>query len=99
MKKKEKTLPLNLDQGIRKEVKILFINGVETFESCQGGKGHSFTEPTVRFSGNLAAGWKALQIALDHALPVYKLHRTWSIIDGEPTGPTWEMTFFRRKAL
>jgi hypothetical protein len=92
-------LPRNLDTGIRREVEILFSNGVETFESCEGGKGHSFPEPTIRFHGNSAAGWKALQVAFDHALPVSALRREWCIIDGEPTGPTWAMTFFRRKAL
>ena len=91
-------LPNTLDPGIRREVEILFSNGVETFESCEGGEGHPLSEPTVRFFGNAAAGWKALQVALDHALPVDELRRVWVITDCVPTGPTWAMTFFRRKA-
>jgi len=96
---KDYKLPDTLDPGIKREVEILFSNGVETFESCQGGKGHSFPEPTIRFFGNHAAGWKALQVALDYALPVFALRREWRMTNGEPTGPTWSMTFFRRRAL
>jgi len=87
-----------LDPGIKREVMILASNGVETYESCEGGPGHSYPEPTVRFHGNAGAGWKALQVALNHDLPVFALRRTWSIDDCVPTGPTWEMVFFRRKA-
>jgi hypothetical protein len=86
-----------LDQGIKREVEILSSNGVETYESCEGGKGHSYPDPAVRFHGNPSAGWKALQVALDHALPVHELRRVWTIRDSEPTGPTWEMVFIRRK--
>ena len=34
MKGNEKTLPTNLDRGIRREVEILFSNGIKTFESA-----------------------------------------------------------------
>jgi hypothetical protein len=45
-----------IDPGIRREVKILWENGIETFESCEGGRGHSFPEPTVRFHGGQSEG-------------------------------------------
>ena len=35
----------------------------------------------------------ALAVAAENALQVQALRRTWPIIDGEPTGPWWEMTF------
>jgi hypothetical protein len=35
-----------LDEGIREIVITLATNGVETFESCQGGPEHCFPEPT-----------------------------------------------------
>lgn len=38
-----------LDDGIREIVIVLVKNGVETFESCEGGPGHAFPEATVRF--------------------------------------------------
>jgi hypothetical protein len=82
-----------LDPGIKHYVEVLAANGVETFESCQGGEGHCMPEPTVRFHGAKPDGFRALAIALEHGLPVLDLRRYWPIIDGEPTGPYWEMTF------
>jgi len=83
----------DLDPGIRKAVQILVDNGVETFESCEGGPGHCFPEPTIRFHGALGAGWHALSVCLDYGLPVLALRREWSVIRNEPTGPKWEIVF------
>jgi hypothetical protein len=82
-----------LDSGIRDAVRILAEAGIETFESCQGGDGHAYPEPTVRFYGERDAGWKALAVAQTVRLGVSELRRVWPILDGEPTGPWWEMTF------
>jgi hypothetical protein len=82
-----------LDPLIAPMVRVLMSNGVETFESCQGGDGHCYPEPTVRFFGGQAAGFRALSIALEHGLRVSALRRIWPVIDREPTGPWWEMTF------
>jgi hypothetical protein len=86
-----------LDLGIKYYVETLRASGVETFESCEGGEGHSMPEPTVRFHGQRGEGFRALAIALEHALPVLDLRRYWAIIDGEPTGPYWELTFRQRR--
>lgn len=86
-------LPRDLDPGVKRYVEILIGGGIETFESCQGGKGHSYPEPTVRFHGDRSEGFKALAIAQQHAFPVSALRRTWPIVDGEPTGPWWELAF------
>jgi hypothetical protein len=40
-----------LDTAIERAVRILREGGIETFESCQGGKGHSYAEPAIRFHG------------------------------------------------
>lgn len=88
-----------LDPGIRRYVDVLRAGGVETFESCQGGAGHAFTEPTVRFHGNQAAGFRALAVAMDHDLPVATLRRAYPIEDGWPVGPWWELTFSRVEEL
>ena len=69
--------------------------GVETFESCQGGPGHAFLEPTIRFHGGHTEGIRALAVAMEAELPVDALRRVWTVIDGEPTGPCWELTFAR----
>jgi hypothetical protein len=45
------------------------------FESCQGGKGHAYSEPTVRFYGERSEEFKALAITLQYALPVEALRR------------------------
>ena len=82
-----------LDPGIRDAVEALAAGGIETFESCQGGHGHAFAEPTVRFHGDVAEGYKALAVAIRAGLPVIDLRRVWPVIDGEPTGPWWELTF------
>lgn len=81
-----------LDKGIEKAVIVLQAGGVETFESCQGGEGHAYPEPTVRFHGDRAEGLRALSVALRADLPVAALRRVWPVDDGEPTGPWWELT-------
>jgi hypothetical protein len=86
-------LDLALDEGIAKAVMILRRGGIETYESCEGGPGHAFTEPTVRFSGNAWEGHKAFAIAMEHDLPVFQLHRAYSVVDGELSGPVWEIVF------
>jgi hypothetical protein len=82
-----------LDAGIQDVVLRLRAGGIETFESCEGGPGHAYSEPTVRFHGEHPEGLRALSVALYAQLPVVALRRVWPIIDGEPTGPWWEMTF------
>jgi hypothetical protein len=82
-----------LDKGIREAVRIFVTNGIETFESCEGGAGHAFPEPTIRFFGQHSEGFKALAIALQHGLRVSELRRYYTIEDGEPVGPHWEITF------
>lgn len=85
-----------VDAGIVRAVSVLNAAGVETFESCEGGSGHCFPEPTVRFHGGRHAGWHALAAAQEVELPVLALRRVWSIDDGEPDGPFWEMVFRRK---
>jgi hypothetical protein len=82
-----------LDPGIYDAVELLRQAGIETFESCQGGTGHAYTEPTVRFHGDRAEGFRALAAALRAGLGVVSLRRVWPILDSEPTGPWWELTF------
>lgn len=89
---------LPLDPGIAPAVEALRAAGVETFESCDGGAGHAYSEPTVRFHGDRAEGLRALSVALRAGLPVYNLHRVWRIDDGEPTGPWWELVFLPKPA-
>lgn len=41
-----------IDPLILPAVEVLNIHGFKTFESCQGGEGHCYSEPTVRFFGS-----------------------------------------------
>ncbi len=82
-----------LDEGIAPAVHALRRAGLETYESCEGGEGHAFPEPTVRFKGNQAEGFRAYSVALDHGLPVVALKRVWRVTENELEGPWWELTF------
>jgi hypothetical protein len=85
-----------LDAGIASLVSALRTGGIETFESCEGGDGHAYPEPTIRFHGDRAEGFRAFAIAHRAGLPVQSLRRVWPIADGEPTGPWWELTFYEK---
>jgi hypothetical protein len=80
-----------LDIGIEAAVRVLRDAGVPTYESCEGGDGHAFPEPTIRFGGNYAEGFAALSVALQNGLAVYQLRRVWRMDDGEVTGPWWDL--------
>ena len=87
-----------LDKGIKEAVESLQEAGVETFESCEGGPGHAYAEPTVRFHGGKSEGFRALSAAMSAGLCVTGLRRVWPIIEDEATGPWWELTFTKRSA-
>lgn len=86
-----------LDEGIADAVNLLVQNGIETFESCEGGVGHAYPVPTIRFHGDRFEGFKALAIALQNGLKPSKLGRVWDVNAGEPIGAYWEMTFTLRE--
>jgi hypothetical protein len=86
---------VELDPGIAPYVETLRAAGIDTFESCEGGAGHAAVEPTVWFRGERSEGFRALAVCIEHKLPAYELRRTWTIQDGEPTGPIWELAFAR----
>ena len=96
MKKVAKKFSAPLDKGIKKYVEILRENGIETYESCEGGDGHAYLEPTICFYGEIAEGYRALAIAIENALPVNEIRRFWSIEDLQPVGPDWAITFCRK---
>ena len=84
-----------LDPGIRDIVKVLREEGVETSECCEGGPGHILPQPTVRFYvGDRSLALNAVSAAIRRQLPVFELREVWRVIDGDLTGPHWEMTFF-----
>jgi hypothetical protein len=90
---------LPLDRWISYAVKVLRDAGIETFESCQGGRGHAFNDPTVRFHGGPAEGFRAFAVAVQVGLPVYALRRFWGASAGELSGPYWEIVFHPRSQI
>jgi len=87
------TLDMPLDAGIRVAVLILRRYGVETFESCEGGNGHPFPDPTIRFYGSPWAGYRAFAVAMEHGLPVFALQLEYGVDNGQLTGPYWRLVF------
>jgi hypothetical protein len=86
-----------LDAGIRRAVQVLVDAGIETFESCEGGPGHTYPEPAVRFHGGPGDGWRALGACIVLDLRPTNLRRVWYVLDrNDPTGPYWEITFQER---
>src|SRR5436305_8663310 len=81
----------DLDPGIKSAVLALSSAGIETIESCEGGSGHAFPEPTVVFAGGKAEGFRALSVALQMGLKVAQLRRVWPVLDFEPTGSYWDL--------
>jgi hypothetical protein len=61
-----------VEGGIRDIVIGLIANGIETFESREGGPGHSFPKPTVRFEGGPSEGLRAMAVALENGMPVFR---------------------------
>lgn len=88
-----------LDPGIAHYVWVLHALGVETYESCEGGTGHAYTEPTICFHGVSSAGFIAFAMAQQHGFPVCELRRFWSVIDGELVGPRWALVLSRKSGV
>ena len=85
-----------VDPGIAPVVSILRQNGVETFQSCEGGPGHSSQEPYVDFLGGHGAGPLAIGVALTYGMPISELRRVWNVLRYELDGPIWRLTLTRR---
>lgn len=83
----------DLDLGIKHYVAVLRSQGIETCQSCQGGPGHAYLEPTIDFYGDKAEGPRAVAAAFAYGLPVSELRRVWNLRDGELDGPIWQITF------
>lgn len=83
-----------LDPGIAEYVVSLNEEGVDTYESCEGGPGHSYAEPTIRFHGDQAEGFRVMAIAQRKRLPIKAVRRIWTVEDGEPHGPFWELVLW-----
>jgi hypothetical protein len=82
-------------------VELLNKNGFKTFESCQGGEGHCFKEPTVRFLGDEFDLLRAFDLCQFHLFPVYQGRRVFrkeflydeNSVNPQAIGNIWEKPF------
>lgn len=84
----------SLDPGIRFAVRVLHANGFETGQSCQGGDGHAYHEPTIEWPAlGDDAGFGALDALQSYGLPVNSVSIVWLIRNGVPFEKNWRVTF------
>lgn len=79
--------------ALSEEAQILAANGIEVIAN-DGEQKPDYQK--VRFAGQRDRGPFAVGIALEHGLKVMELRRLWLIVNGEMTGPFWELTFGER---
>jgi hypothetical protein len=85
---------LTLDEGIRYYVDVLEKEGIETCQSCQGGPGHCYEQPTVDFyAHNVGAIYKVASIATTYGLPWCDIYLAWSNQDHLMNGPSGRIVF------
>jgi hypothetical protein len=85
-----------LDAGIRFAVRVLHAaGGIETCQSCQGGKGHSYDRPTIDMIATRddAIGFRALAALADYGLPVADIAILWNVSNFLPYEKLWRITF------
>jgi hypothetical protein len=85
-----------LDEGIRFAVRVLHARGIQTGQSCQGGPGHSYEDPTVDVSGGgRFDGWAALAALEEYGLRVSNVSLVWTVRDGLVDDTFWRLTLRR----
>ena len=81
---------------------MLINHGFKTFESCQGGKGHCYAEPTVRFHGSefdLIRAYEICQAYNMVVLEAKRVYRKEDVYEGNvtvnslPFGIAWSSPF------
>jgi hypothetical protein len=85
-----------IDAGIRFPLRVLHAHGFETCQSCQGGKGHAYLEPTIDMVAGGASdseGIAALGPLAAYGLPVSTVGIIWNIEQGLPYEKLWRITF------
>ncbi len=87
-----------IDKGIITAVELLRDYGFETFESCQGGAGHCFEDPTIRFFGSEFDLIRAWEICSLHGMEVFEAKRVYRKVDmyrknKKSNGLSWDKPF------
>lgn len=87
-----------IDPGIRFPIRVLHAHGFDTCQSCQGGKGHAYLEPTIDMAAGGAGdveGIAALGPLASYGLPVSTVGIIWNVDQGLPYEKLWRITFSR----
>lgn len=84
-----------LDSGICFPVKVLHAYGIETCQSCEGGSGHSYPEPTVDLLGSPRErpGFAALHYLEAYGLEVASVSQVWNVAQGLIHETVWRIVF------
>lgn len=87
-----------IDKGIRFAVRVLHAHGIDTCQSCEGGKDHAYDRPTVDMvaGGDDASGFTALGYLQSFGLPVRSVSIHWPIRNGLPYEKLWRITFWKK---
>lgn len=87
-----------LDEGIRFAVRALHAAGFDTCQSCEGGEGHAYDNPTVDLlvGANDAIGFGAVSTLVGYGLPVSTVSQVWNLDKlGRPYESVWRIEFAR----
>jgi len=86
-----------LDAGIRLAVRVIHAAGIDTCQSCQGGEGHAYDQPSIDLcaSGHDARGFAVLSALTDYGLDVAELQLVWNVKNGLPYEQLWRVTLVR----
>jgi len=86
-----------LDAGIRFAVRLLHSRGIETCQSCQGGRGHAYDHPTIDLiaCADDASGFAAVAALQSHGLTVSELQIVWPMKNGLPYEKLWRVVLLK----
>ena len=86
-----------LDKGIRFPVKVLHAAGLETCQSCEGGKGHAYELPTIEMISrdSDADGFAALAVLAHYGIEVFSIGIQWPIKNWMPYEKNWRIELVR----
>jgi hypothetical protein len=68
-----------LDPGIVGTVKFLREAGVRTVSSCEGGDGHPYADPMVRFLGDVAEARRVVRLSRREGLIPFEIAKSWRL--------------------
>jgi hypothetical protein len=85
-----------IDRGVRFAVRVLHAaGGMETCQSCEGGAGHAYSEPSIDLvaeGGHDATGFRALAALTAYGLDVHDVAIIWTCQHGLPYQRIWRVT-------